>query len=316
MPKCEICGKSDFSLIATEIREGTGKIIKCKQCDLVIQDLNCTNEEIEDYYNEQYQLTNSLDAGRKQTSLEHFESRTKTMQPVIDRISNYLRNDMKVLDVGCGTGELLNAINSKVNEVIGIELNKDFVEFINKELNIKAYSKDISDIDFGKKKFDLIISIATLDHLQTPLKTLARIKDLLSHRGMAYIEVPNLSEALNFYLPDENRKAFNKFFWHKAHFFYFTRETLLKLMEKAGFVCNMTCRHEYTLCNYLNWYFKGSPQQAFVEAATGIGLFGGNSEFEKEMNEMFYDMENRFHKLMEKTFYGDTLCCLAKPKKR
>ena len=316
MPCCEICKKDKFKLITTELREGPGKISQCDSCGLVIQDATWTNDEIERYYNEEYQKTHSLDASKEQSPKEHFDSRLKTIKPLVERINKVLKPDMSVLEIGCGTGELLHAIKPHVKEVVGVELSKDFVDFMNKDLGIEAHAEDINKIDFKVRKFDFIISIATLDHLPNPLETLMTMKRLLSKRGVMYIELPNLEEALNVYLPEKSRRAFNRFFWNKGHFFYFDRESLSKLMDKAGFDCDISCRHEYTLRNYLNWYFTGSPQATFVDATTGVGLFSGNSEFEKGMNEIFFEAEGRFHKLMSQTFRGDALCCLAKPKER
>lgn len=315
MAHCEICGKNNFTLITREIREGPGQVSQCKSCGLVIQDANWAPEGIKKYYNAEYQRTNSLDARKEQSPREHFNNRLKTIQPIVERIGKLLKRDMSVLELGCGAGELLYSIRPNVGKVVGLELCEGFVDFMKGELGIEAYAKDINKVDFGTRKFDLVISIATLDHLPNPLQTLKTIKGLLSPKGVIYIEVPNLNEALNFYLPKASRKAFNKFFWHKAHLFYFTRETLSKLIEKAGFSCKISCRHEYTFRNYLNWYFTGSPQLTFVDATTGIKLFSGNSQFEKGMNKIFYDIEERFHKLMKRTFRGDTLCCLAKSRK-
>jgi SAM-dependent methyltransferase len=220
-----------------------------------------------------------------------------------------------VLEVGCGTGELLYSIRPKVKEVVGVEMSKGFVDFMNKDLGIEAYAEDINRIDLKARKFDLIICIATLDHLPNPLETLVTMRKLLSEKGKVYIELPNVGQALNLYLPKNSRKAFNRFFWHKGHFFYFDRKTLSSLMQKAGFDCEISCRHEYTLRNYLNWYFTGSPQMRFVDATTATDFFPGGSEFEKGMNAILDEAESRFHELMNRTFRGDTLCCLAEPRK-
>ena len=315
MPHCEICGKDDFRLISAELREGPGRICRCKSCGLVIQDAAWTSEDIERYYNEEYQKAHSLDVNKEQSPQEHFDSRLKTIKPLIERVHKALKKNMSVLEVGCGAGELLYSIKGKVKDVAGLELSKGFVDFMKNKLNIEAYAEDVNKMDFGARKFDFIISVATLDHLPNPLETLITMKRLLSRKGLVYIELPNLDQALNFYLPENSRKAFNRFFWHKGHFFYFDRKTLSKLMQKAGFDCDITCRHEYTLRNYLNWYFTGSSQATFVDATTGVGLFSGGSPFEKGMNEIFMDIEGSFHKLMARTFKGDTLCCLAKPTK-
>ncbi|MBF0320227.1 MAG: class I SAM-dependent methyltransferase [Nitrospirae bacterium] len=309
---CELCGLSDFELIATEIREGPGRICQCVNCGLIIQDLTMDAAELSTYYNEIYQKTNSLDSGKEQSPQEHFNDRLKTIAPIVGQLQKYLHPGASVLELGSGTGELLYSIKPYVKEATGIEIHKGFVEFTKNTLGLEAYAEDINKIDFGDRRFDLIISIATIDHLNNPLETLITLKNLLADNGLMYVEVPNKEEALNHYLPERNLKAFNTFFWHKAHFYYFTAATLEKLMQKAGLSCELSCRHEYTLHNYLNWYFRGRPQRSFVEAVTGAGLFTGESEFETGINAMFYEMNERFLQLMARTFRGDTLCCAAR----
>ena len=94
MPRCEICGKDDFKLISAELREGPGRICQCKSCGLVIQDAAWTSEDIERYYNEEYQKAHSLDVNKEQSPQEHFASRLKTIKPLVDRIHKALKKDM------------------------------------------------------------------------------------------------------------------------------------------------------------------------------------------------------------------------------
>jgi SAM-dependent methyltransferase len=310
MPFCEICENDKFILLTTRIREGEGRIMKCSLCGLVIQDLGWDEERLRRYYEEEYQSTNSLVTGKVQTPQEHFEDRTQTIGSVFNQISPLLSRSIKVLEVGCGAGELLSLIRPHVADCAGVELNTSLTDFIKGKLGIRAYAGDVNKINI-KEKFDLIISIATLDHLPNPFETLSCMKKLLTPLGKIYIEVPNIDEALNCYLPEHNRILYNNFFWHRAHLFYFSRDTITALFRKAGLSVRITSRHEYTLKNFLNWYFLGKPQSDFVTGLTEIGLLGGSSDFETRMNEMFSRMDSEFKRIMAETFRGDNLCCLG-----
>src|SRR3989338_974322 len=137
MPHCEICGKDDFRLISAELREGPGRICRCKSCGLVIQDAAWTSEDIERYYNEEYQKAHSLDVNKEQSPQEHFDSRLKTIKPLIERVHKALKKNISVLEVGCGAGELLYSIKGKVKDIVGLELSKGFVDFMKNKLNIE-----------------------------------------------------------------------------------------------------------------------------------------------------------------------------------
>lgn len=267
-----------------------------------------SKEQFKAYYEVDYQKTNSLVNSVIQTPKEHFNDRLKTIEPIYERILPLLSPEIRVLEVGCGAGELLWRIKPLVSECVGVELNGPFVHFINDSLGIKCYGEDINKLSLDNK-FDLIISIATLDHLPNPLETLQTMKNLLTPNGRLYIEVPNLDEALNRFIPENTRRKFNEFFWHRAHLFYFDRETIARLFNKVGLEIEISCRHEYTLWNFLNWYFVGQPQPCFVEGVGSFEFFKGESEFEKQMNSMFEKMEKEFKKIMAESFTGDILCC-------
>lgn len=310
MPICEICNTSKFDLIATRIREGEGRIMKCFHCGLIIQDITWSQEKLKEYYETEYQTTNSLVLEHTQKPIEHFNDRLKTVYPIFNQILPLLKPESRVLEVGCGPGSLLSLIKPHVARCVGVELHTPFVDFIKENLGIEAYAEDINKMKFDDK-FDVVISIATLDHLPNPLETLTTMKGLLSPSGKLYVEVPNCEEALNHYIPEQNRIKFNEFFWHRAHLFYFSKNTVTELFKKAGLNINISCRHDYTLKNFLNWYFAGKPQSGLVIGHTDVRFFEGESDFEEQMNRMFLAMEKEFRKIISETFRGDNLCCLG-----
>ena len=58
------CNPCDAQLISSRIREGEGRIVQCPRCHLVMQDLDWSAERLVDYYNDEYQRTNSLVTGQ------------------------------------------------------------------------------------------------------------------------------------------------------------------------------------------------------------------------------------------------------------
>ncbi len=310
MKPCVLCEGRKFKTIATEIREGDGIITQCVKCGLIMQVLDLDEKRLRDYYEEEYQVTNSLISGKKISAGKHFEERVKTIAPLFERVRPLLSPGMKVLEIGGGPGALLSLCKPLVKKCVGVELNTEFVKFMQRDLSIEAHAADINKLNL-KDRFGLIIMINTLDHLPNPVETLTTMKNLLSAGGRIYLETPNRDEALNFYLPQPQLADFRKFFWHRAHLYYFTKDTIAALFNKCGLRIRTACRHEYTLKNYMNWYFTGRPQPGFVSAVSKNELFCGKSDFEKRMNKLFAGAEKEFKKIMSETFRGDTLCCIG-----
>lgn len=74
----------------------------------------------------------------------------------------------RILEVGCGTGNLCNLLAEKSNEVIGIDASPKMISIAkeqNKCRNIHYVLGDYLKIEYPGEHFDCIISVATVHHL-------------------------------------------------------------------------------------------------------------------------------------------------------
>jgi SAM-dependent methyltransferase len=111
------------------------------------------------------------------------------------------------LDIGCGHGEFLLAIQefSNTNPILkGLEPN------VEKQKSGQKYSLDISDFDLSKHsaKYDVISLLNVYSHLPDPAQSIADLKSYLQPNGMILIETGDGShfsiedQIRPFYLPD------------------------------------------------------------------------------------------------------------------
>ena len=293
-----------FKQITNITREGDGLWEKCNQCGLVMNRRGILPEKVNEYYNKKYR--NSTISPQEQINI-----RTPSIFPVYEYLKPYLNKETRLLELGCGAGELLQLLNGDVGYCFGIELNTTFIDFINDELDIDGTNQDYYNLHFDSK-FDIIVSLYTIDHIYNTLETLEKIYNDLELGGLFYLELPNDEQALRTNLPEPTRSNFKQFMYQEAHYYSFTFKFIIMILEQIGFnIKNSFSRHAYTLINFLNWYFTGQPQQQFLTATTDKKFFLGNNEFETEMNNLFIRMESEFQSILGKNRKGESICILA-----
>lgn len=165
------------------------------------------------------------------TLKEYFKKEKEVSNPnFLSRFQNPSFKEYNVLDLGCGHGALTIDIAQRgAKNVIGIDLNKQLIDFANKNLTIN-YSFLNDKIKFtktdlrglGKIKFDIIISKATFEHIIDLDNVLAEIKEKLKMGGRL---IAGFGPLYNSFWGDHNRLRRNILPW--AHLF-FSKKYLIK----------------------------------------------------------------------------------------
>ena len=101
----------------------------------------------------------------------------------------------EVLDIGGGVGTAISFYIDKAERVVATELFENQVNIMNKRFGnyqyFKAIQADIMKDDFSAyDKFDTIILINVLEHIEDDRKALANMKKLLKDSGTIIICVP------------------------------------------------------------------------------------------------------------------------------
>lgn len=98
----------------------------------------------------------------------------------------------KVLDVGCGTGYLSYLIAKKGASVVGIDYSKEALKIAKVKFNHPNLS--FKQLDLTKNirgKYDVIVSLGTLEHQDNPFYVLKKFKKQLNPGGRMIITSPN-----------------------------------------------------------------------------------------------------------------------------
>lgn len=144
---------------------------------------------------------------------------------VQEMVGSLLRDGQRVLEVGCGHGEVLSYLTQQYGvRGYAVEPSDEAIEYIREHhASIAVVARSLEELSGARRigeKFDLIIFSHSLENIVDINQALITVQTLLSDSGYLYIDTPNLywSGGMNPYHP-----------------IVFTPETLLAFLEKHGF---------------------------------------------------------------------------------
>jgi SAM-dependent methyltransferase len=111
---------------------------------------------------------------------------------VLDAINRHLskNDDIKVLDIGCGSGLMLNALED-IGQTYGMDMSDDSVNFSKEIFNGKVEKGLLPDqIPYEENFFDLITALDVIEHVDQDIDSLKSICSHLVSGGKAVITVP------------------------------------------------------------------------------------------------------------------------------
>lgn len=145
-----------------------------------------------------------------------------------------------VLDVGCATGDLARALRARDCRVSGFERDADAAEVARPQLDSLVVG-DLETTDltsaFPDESFDVVVLGDVLEHLREPLTTLRQVRGLLRAGGSIVLSVPNVAHASVRLSLLCGRFEYQKLgLLDETHLRFFTRDSILRLLDQAGFV--------------------------------------------------------------------------------
>jgi 2-polyprenyl-3-methyl-5-hydroxy-6-metoxy-1,4-benzoquinol methylase len=192
-------------------------LTKCQRCSFIFSKRIPSETELNEYYSSNYDVTryfSSITEKRYNELLDQFEAQRKTN---------------KILDIGAGYGFFLEVAKKRGWEVYGSEITDEAIEHCEKK-GITMFKGPVSDIDFEKESFDIVVCIEVLEHLNTPLKFTKKVSELLRTDGYLYLTTPNFNSVLRYRLKEQYNVI-----EYPNHLCYYTPQTLNKLFTSNGF---------------------------------------------------------------------------------
>jgi len=220
---CNLCGERDYEVVGERDRDGRPlRTTICRRCGLVWTNPRPTLEALADYYGAHYR------ADYKHMPAPTPRKVLRGMLGALDRrrlIGPLMKDGARVLDVGCGAGELVFALRAAGIEAEGLEPDEAYARYAREALGVPVRTGTVDASSIAPASWDVVTMFHALEHVGNPLATLRRLSESLTPGGVLIVEVPNVEAVCQ--APPHR--------FHYAHLFSFSPGTLQALAARAGF---------------------------------------------------------------------------------
>lgn len=232
---CFKCGSSEYRAVGTardwdyETCSNSFDYVACKNCEHIYLKNRPTLEMLPIIYPQSYSSYNYNEfLGPVISRIRGFVQKLK-----VDSFRKYAAENTHIVDVGCGSCELLRIIQ-KFGDSKWKLTGVDFSDYSAKrleELGINSIQNLFEEIDLGKyEKADIIVMNQVIEHVENPSKTVAKARDFLNEGGVLIMETPSIDSW--------DYKLFKKSFWGgwhcPRHWNLFSPSSLRQVCESAG----------------------------------------------------------------------------------
>lgn len=218
-----LCGGNSFKDLYSKDRYGLPvSVVMCKRCNLIQINPRLPEEFYKTFYRKYYRKLHKIKE-RIGGLDEYFDwqyQRAKAIWPD----SSSTNRSMRILEIGCSAGGMLQYFKDSGHQVQGIDLDEEYVEYGRK----RGLDISVGTLDNISNKPEYVVLSHVIEHLHDPIGTLLKIKEIMHPRGWLYIECPG-PESLYKYDMDFKKTV------QLAHLYYFSVKTIENLLRRCGF---------------------------------------------------------------------------------
>jgi len=232
---CAVCGGTDFELVYpgaldpqldasayfSSSRQSAAypDIVRCRSCSLVMANPRDDEQTLARVYGEMSdQAYDAEDANRTAAAVEHLRV-----------LGRELTAPARVLDIGCASGFFVKAALEAGFDVVGADASHWMIAQAKRRASrAKFVVGTLESLNFDAE-FDAITLWDVLEHVHSPRDVIRRIHGWLHPGGRLLMSMPNSSSLVARTLRSR---------WVlllREHLWYFSPETIEKLLQQCGF---------------------------------------------------------------------------------
>ncbi len=245
--KCSLCGSNGAVIVYSEypgyIEGSKFDIYFCAACNTsFIQPLDVGKKLYEMIYasfetpgyDRYYKYAQQVKS--EKNPLKFLSDSEATFFPVSEFMKE--KQNLKILEVGCGYGYLTYAIRTAGHDAFGIDISENAVKFAKENFGEYFSAEDADNFSQkNEKKFDLIIATELIEHVKDPTGLIKTLLKMLAPDGKIIFTTPN-------------KDYFQKGIWQTdpppLHTFWFSRKSFDVLAEKFSLNVDFTDFSKYS----------------------------------------------------------------------
>ena len=221
---CPLCGETEYR---PRFKNQLGnQFVECRSCTMVFMSPAPNPAEVLSIYTDS--LNKTLKAESWKNKLKDFKPATQPR--VSERYELLLKhsNRGKLLDFGCGLGNLTDELKFHFDEVQGVEIDSYCAGKARKVFGLTVHNDSLQKMAF-ENEFDVCTSNNSLEHVCDPWAIVGQLQAALKPGGLLYIECPNVdSVSMRIFRGLHHQSQSNE------HLNLFAASTLGRLVEAHG----------------------------------------------------------------------------------
>ncbi|MEX2160749.1 MAG: class I SAM-dependent methyltransferase [Anaerolineales bacterium] len=246
---CNLCGADDYEVlippryelakpeeISNTFRSSGDEVlldqlVRCKRCGLMYLNPRLRSDIVLEGYS----------AGSDELFVSQAAGRERTFAKSLKIIERLRPARGRLLDVGTAGGSFLTVAKSAGWDVAGCEPNRWLCEWGNRNYGLQIVPGTIFDMKLPSASFDVVTLWDVLEHTPDPKATLRECNRVLKPGGLLVVNYPDIR---SFVARLMGRRWV---FLLSVHLYYFTRQTLARMLGELGFTMAQTRRHWQSL---------------------------------------------------------------------
>ncbi len=222
MPKCIVCNNNKFFKKKFQI------LTECNNCNHIFANLDLNYNDLKKIYSKNYFFGEEyIDYLKDKKQIE--KNSKERLKVIKEFISN--TNQLNLLEIGCAFGFFLNAVKKNFNNVSGIDINSDGINYAKNNLKLDARCKDLLEMDIKTiNRFNIFCMFDVIEHLVDPKKIISFINKNAKKNSYLFITTGDIG-SINARIKGKRWRLIHP----PSHIHYFSKKTITLLLEKNGF---------------------------------------------------------------------------------